>query len=463
MAIPTILTIMAVALVATAVKPKWGALIVWPILFLYPHGYWYHANLTPYRMGFDDIFIVYVFVVVIVRLRLNRGLPIKLGWAGRLFVLFSLILAVSTGFGVLRYGIPTGTSNLFIKTMFKAVAFICLFAMLANAVDTRRDWLRVVRTINMTMILAGLLVVVSYYSPAIARVFTSPARAARIGEGWVTERVTGAFAEPNTAGALLAASAVLLLYDMRVSRSVLWKGVLWFGLAVCAAGVLYTQSRTGLFALALIPGVMLFLHGSRKYAAVALALGILAVIALPQYWGPVLTRAAHSFDPQSQYGNIWGRVKHWVDYLGQYSVFDFFVPLGPTISRLEHGQKPHNGFVDLIAWFGIYGIAWFGFLLHGIGKRLSHLKYRSQSEWMYEFRRFVSVFLVVWLIPTMTMDVFSPGFLAIMFMFTVFWLLGEAAELTGLPLEYDWPAASFGWEPRPLEVVPEALAEEQSS
>lgn len=430
MAILLVLTIIIVVLTAAAIKPKWAAVMVWPIVLLYPHGWWWRANLTPYRMGYDDFLIICMLIIVCFRLRLNRGRPIELGWAGRMYLIYTLILGVSTLFGVLHSGIPQGTSTLFIKEMLKGGIMVGVFAMLANAVDTRREWLRVVKGINFTMLLAGLLVIISYYNPGIRSIFTSPSDAERIAGGWVTERAAGAFAEPNTAGALLAAGVILMLFDIRVSVSLLWKGLMWVGIGVSAAGILYTQSRTGLFALLLVPGLLLFVNGSKKYAVIAMAAGTLLAIALPQYWAPVLARAAHSFDPASQYGNIMGRVKHWVDYLGDLSVLTLVAPKGPTITRLLIGQKPHNGFLDIVAWFGLYGVMWAALAIYGISKRLHVLKGSEENSSLYEFRKYFWVFAIVWLVPMMTMDTFSPGFLTILFFFSMLWLLGQAAELS---------------------------------
>ena len=82
-------------LLLVAFKPKWGTLIIWPVLFTYPHGWWYYRNFLPLNIGVDDLFCVALFVIVLVRRNMFGGIRPRFGYAFWVVTAFTLIAAIA--------------------------------------------------------------------------------------------------------------------------------------------------------------------------------------------------------------------------------------------------------------------------------------------------------------------------------------------------------------------------------
>lgn len=70
--------------------PRLSVLLIWPILLLFPNNLWNQAEILPWEIGFDDLYIILAFALVFLHRRILGGRPSYLGfpvWAGIAFVL----------------------------------------------------------------------------------------------------------------------------------------------------------------------------------------------------------------------------------------------------------------------------------------------------------------------------------------------------------------------------------------
>ena len=65
-----------VALCVIVAKPKVGTYVIWFVLFLYPHTFWFKLGL-PWNIGADDIFFIVLFLVVVTRRNILGGISIR--------------------------------------------------------------------------------------------------------------------------------------------------------------------------------------------------------------------------------------------------------------------------------------------------------------------------------------------------------------------------------------------------
>lgn len=70
-----------VILLLILIKPKWGTFLIWPILFTYPHNFWYSHSFLPLNIGVDDLFCLFLFAAVFLRRNIMGGIPIRFGFA----------------------------------------------------------------------------------------------------------------------------------------------------------------------------------------------------------------------------------------------------------------------------------------------------------------------------------------------------------------------------------------------
>jgi len=80
------LILIAAAVLVFAVlllQPKIGTVLVWPIVFAYPHLFVERQQLTPWNVGMDDVFICIFFVAVVVRRGFFGKTELRFGLAMR--------------------------------------------------------------------------------------------------------------------------------------------------------------------------------------------------------------------------------------------------------------------------------------------------------------------------------------------------------------------------------------------
>ena len=93
-------------------RPKVGFLILWPVLFCYPHGAWYRLSPLPWNIGFDDLLILLVVALLLVRMLFHQRTP-RLTLPVGIALAYVFLVVLSNVFGLtwhhMLYTVPIRT------------------------------------------------------------------------------------------------------------------------------------------------------------------------------------------------------------------------------------------------------------------------------------------------------------------------------------------------------------------
>ena len=118
---------------AVFIKPKWGSFLIWPILFTYPHNWWFQHQWLPLNIGVDDLYCLVLFGVVVIRRNLLGGIPVRWGYAFWVVTTFVLIGAVAVLSGAADA--PGMERVNYIKDILKLCVYWGLFYAILHCID----------------------------------------------------------------------------------------------------------------------------------------------------------------------------------------------------------------------------------------------------------------------------------------------------------------------------------------
>lgn len=146
-------------------NPKLGTFLIWPILFTYPHGWWFYHGFLPLNIGYDDLFCIALFLVVFVRRNLLGGVPLRLSFAFWVITSFIAVVTLSGLSGALDW--PSYREAI-LKEILKVWIFWCLFYSILHCIDNEHD-LRIQFTMfSLAAVLGAGLVIFQYFAPSLA-------------------------------------------------------------------------------------------------------------------------------------------------------------------------------------------------------------------------------------------------------------------------------------------------------
>ncbi|HDS84755.1 MAG TPA: hypothetical protein ENN97_06130, partial [Phycisphaerales bacterium] len=187
----TILMLLAFAafLLIIIAKPKWGSFLIWPILFCYPHGWWASRGFLPLGAGADDVFCIFLFLVVLFRRNLMEGVPFRFGYAFWTITSFVMIALVATFFGSRQAA--SYERILYIRDMLKLAIYWCLFYAIIHCIDDEYDLRRQLFMFSFAALLGASVVIIHSLFPHQLDWFLAPVVTRRMAEG--STRASGAF------------------------------------------------------------------------------------------------------------------------------------------------------------------------------------------------------------------------------------------------------------------------------
>lgn len=356
-----VLTGVIFTLFVTAIKPKWGTLLVWPILFTYPHGWWFYQQFLPLHIGFDDLFCIYLFVVVLIRRNLLGGVRIRFSYSLWVISAFVVIAAIAN-FAGSRDASPL-EQIFYLIDILKLVVFWCLFYAILHCIDDARDLKIQFTTFSVAAVLGAVLVIQQYFFPYTAEIFGSPKmieRGLRFGA-----RTTGAFMNPNVAASVLGCSSMLVIAAIRLQRGLIFKLIVYTFLLILFVGVMYTRSISGLIALSGGLVLMAFLGRSKKVAWFVIAAGLVVSLIFAGMREAYVERVREAYDPMTGVtaGTVAGRFRTWSSYFETATAKDYLLGQGFRQGIAQNGMESHNAYVSLITVYGIGGVIWAVFAL----------------------------------------------------------------------------------------------------
>ena len=379
--------------------PRSGFFLIWLTICVFPHNLWWNLQI-PLNVGFDDCLIVLWWVAALLTpsTRLQRGASLAVGFG--LFLFFAVCLGNLTGY--LYYAkelAGLGQANL--KEVLKLVTFL----MAAHAAHRLiRDWKDLERSLLglVTGLTAGaILALVSSRYPSIMNVFGS-ARAAQLAR-WSTilgsYRVAGPFMEPIAAAVVTILGLCLIPYLWSVMRYSKRVFLVLAGLTFLVTAMM-TGTRTSLIAIGAMLLCVPFLAGTRKLAIALVAAAVVTFSLTPLVSSVVVERLLA--------GGFY-RLEIWRDYLGSLDLRRLLLGQSqwPGIVYDGNGFQAHNGFLDLLCYYGVWGLAAGTLLLCYFAVLLRRIKATGHP---YADALFSSglLFLVAFLVFSMTTETTTP-------------------------------------------------------
>lgn len=404
---------MVVALIALAtmvMRPKTGALFVWPVLLIYPHGLQAGWGL-PMNIGLDDLFIL--FLLGLVMATRVAGRPLRKGPAYKLTLAMFLINLFACAAGLLTAGTVPGMFSSHLKEVLKQGILLCYVLCIVESIDTMDECWRMARWIAYTITAAGILAMVSTYNATLRNIFV--VKGSQIGDA---ERAFGSLNGPNVVAMVM--SYGLCISIMLVERARGLKRLLFLALPLTmVATTLFTQSRSGFFSMASIPCILLFMRGMRKWALGYVMISLLIPVVMPKLLAEIFERISNIFvGPDNQLsGDAYSRIRIWIVYLKSMTPVSVMLGQGHPCSGYRASfymwtggmpPYPHSGYMNLFCYWGIWGVAWWVALMRSFCRMFRGLKSYGGSDG-YLWHKAGWLFLIVCAMESITKDTFQPG------------------------------------------------------
>ena len=419
-----------VLLVLVFAKPKWGSFLVWPLLFTYPHSFWFHNVQMPWNMGFDDFYCIFLFVVVLVRRNFIEHVPIRFGYAFWMMLSWIIVTSIAT-FSGSTYAIPI-EKFLYVRAALKPLVVFGMFYAIIHCIDDEKDLKNQFTAFSFAAAVGAVLVIFHYFFPYPMSIFTNPEAEVRI-----EYRACGAFLNANMAACVLTCSLVFILTTIRMQRNKLAKIISYSFIFLMFLGIMVTKSRSGLMCLGGTFLLMGIFSKSRKLAWLVIVSGIIVALFVPHIRELYAERIIRAYDPMTGQigGNIAGRIDTWKSYFETATTQIYLFGQGTTQGHVRNGGEPHSAYVSFITVYGLGGVIWCIFGLTIFFRKI--LQLRKNTDLLLSS---VSIgcfwALMAWGIFGITADSISSTYTKYVLFYMI--ILDDRASFFANYLQQDW-------------------------
>lgn len=344
-------------------KPKWGSFLIWPILFTYPHAWWFYHQYLPLNIGFDDLFCIFLFLVVLIRRNLLGGVRVRFGYAFWIISAFVVVAAIAIFAG--SRDAPSFERVLYIKDILKLGVYWCLFYAILHCIDDERDLKIQLTMFSIAAVSGATIVILQYFFPYQMEIFAAPITPGGKPPIGFEGRTAGAFRNPNVAASVLGCSLMLIITTMRMLRTIILKIIAYAFIFVLLTGIIVTRSRAGLMAFIGAIILMAFFGQGRKFAWLVIIAAIVIGITFLDISRDYLERVRMAYDPTTGVvgKGVAGRFATWRGYFETATAKDYLLGQGFRQGIAKNGMESHNVYVSLITVYGIGGVIWAVFAL----------------------------------------------------------------------------------------------------
>lgn len=415
----TIAILVIFALFVTAVvliNPKIGAILLWPIIFVYPHLYMERLGLLPWNIGVDDLFICLMFMVVLVRRNLFGGVHLRLGFTmiGALTYYLIWVMAQFSGWYITPELQPVDV----LKPILKGIIFVLYAFVLIHTIDDERDLRRMAWTFTIFMTIAACTVILHRLFPGQFAIFSAERFERLRASAGQVERGVGSLMSPNTGAALLG-MAVLFAIHVRHLVGSMGRAALFACIPVLLLGMVYTGSRTGGIALGAAVALMAVVSRSRFYAWGMCGVILLGIFMRPDMVFDYWDRLRLAYNPNAGALGEAGasRVWAWQQYILTATPQVWLFGQGETSPVLRIGLNAHNTYIAALFYHGIFGLVWLVAFFGVVAHRAFRLT-RAAVEPYAGIASAVLWALLVWAFAGITLDLlitFAPHFVYLFF------------------------------------------------
>ncbi|MBN2138254.1 MAG: O-antigen ligase family protein [Sedimentisphaerales bacterium] len=356
-----LLLIGGLLLAAIMIRPFLGVLMLWPVLLLYPHAL--TEGLLPFNIGFDDIFVTFVFIVTVGR-RLLSG-EVRFGKWGMLVLGYWLLLVFSSFYG-LMYENVYGGIGLIIRDLAKRSTIVMVAFIVLNGLDDIDQIPRVVRYFLIAAIGLSILAIVQSFYPQVIAPFYQMEDTTPGERLW---RVTGTTRGPWEIGGVLGISLIMAMAFLTLARGLVSKTVSIACAALSAIAIVMSLSRSGwLFVVAGVSAILFF--GKKPIRAVVM----IAIVGLVFVFFPLLAEMVSERVEQTGTLSSLGssaswRIEIWKTMLSGLDLGTIGIGVGRLGSFARYGHSAHSYYVAIIAQTGLIGVLYFIILGFSLWRR----------------------------------------------------------------------------------------------
>jgi len=352
-----VLIVIVIVLVVMIFRPKLGILLLWPMLFLYPHYYMWQRQLLPLNIGIDDLFICAMFLIVLVRQNLMGGMRPRFGYAFWITFVFFIISLISNVNSYLLVGVELEE---FVKAILKGVITVLLAYSLINSIDDLDDLKRLVFAYCFSAGLGAVIMILQQFFPGPFIIFTSPYYVFGLEHGARPVPV-GAFMNRNNAAIVLGTASLVIVSTLGLRSMYFRKSLRFTLLGIMVVAILFTRSRSGFLCLVIPLMLMGFVGKNKGYAMIFIIIGLIVFLALPTFRGALFERFGIG-GPGGEYVGFWNPIIMRLQaVLGAWERM--------TLRRLLFGQSQivdimfgyptaHNAYFGIPLTYGFGGAIW---------------------------------------------------------------------------------------------------------
>lgn len=337
-------------LILAIVSPKTLVLLIWPVLMCYPHRLVY--GLMPLNMGFDDFYIIIVFLVIVFRFGLGKfSFPVKavLG--------FYLVFLMADLTGLITVAAPT-LPEIVLKNSLKGIIVILFTWIMCTTLQTERDLKYYMFSFLLSMTMASLIAIMDYFEVPGAQWFYI------LQEGREHYRAAGSFMTPDGVGINLVLPIFIAISLATLQGRVVLRSLSITICVIYAGVVLLSITRTGW--LGLIIGVIAMSITAKRKHILILTVGVAIVgfaLFFGAYWSGIIEKTiTHTFTEQGFESH--GRFELWLTILKNPYPAQLLFGRGWHATELyfEGTVTPHNVYFDITYLLGLGGTIFFVFL-----------------------------------------------------------------------------------------------------
>jgi len=336
-------------------QPKWGAILVWPMFFLYPHFYMWQRQLLPLNIGIDDLFICIFFICTVIRRNMMGGIRWQFGYATWAAFLFWIFLVTSNVNGYYTAGKMDGPE--FAKQALKGIITLFLAYSLVNTIDDLEDVKRVIFSFCFFAGMGGVLVILQNYFPVPMQIFGQVTQFELVMLGYEV-RPSGAFGNANNAAVVMGAASMIIVCTFSLRSRYFNKMLRFACLGIMTLAILLTRSRSGFLSLVVPLVLMSVMSKNKRYALLLVCCGIIAMVALPGIREALFSRFVGA---GGQTGIVAPLAVRYESVLNLWKA--------ATFRRLIFGQSqhadilagnmaPHSEYLGMPLLFGVFGAIW---------------------------------------------------------------------------------------------------------
>lgn len=405
-----LITLAALALAAIFVNPKIGAILVWPVILLYPHLYMEQLAWLPWNAGIDDIYMAVFALVVLVRRNLLAGVPLRVGL---------------TMVGALTYGVVWTVSNLhgwtlmpdllpieILKPILKYITFLAFAYGMVHTLDTPSDLRRVSAVFVVVMTLAGVTVILHQLFPAQFWIFTSETLQERERIAGEVVRAAGALQNVNTGCTVLGMCVLFALTQIRSSQTFSRKFLLTACLPILILAIVMTESRSGALAMGVALLGMFAASRHRWYSAALVSFVAMGVMLRPDVVIDYAERIASTYSStaggQLEQSAAY-RINAWRDYAEMSTPAILLLGQGFDVGVERIGLHAHSNYISALFVHGVGGAIWFVVFFFYMFRRAWWVRVHAADP-MKSIASGVIWALIAYLVAGLTLDLLSGAY-----------------------------------------------------